>query len=287
MSQSLYGMALAFAGALIISPDVLFMRWSGLDGPQMMAWRGLLMGATMLLIWAALRAARRRRGVSRLIHRAAPLAICLQAANAAIFATGIAVAPVSVVLFCVATVPIWAAAMGAVFLKEGMGRSTLLTSLVVMGGIGLSVFGSHEGAGDPVLGVVCGLGVALCLAGIFTTYRANPDLPILPTLGLGGLLAGGIGLALSDGIAVGGFELFAIAVTGVVLLPAAFFLTSMASRHTQGANVSLFMLLETVIGPLVVWAVLGERVPPQALVGGAIVIVALFVYLNHERRRVA
>ena len=36
----LYGMGLACAGALTISPDTLLMRISGLNGVQMMAWRG-------------------------------------------------------------------------------------------------------------------------------------------------------------------------------------------------------------------------------------------------------
>lgn len=283
-SQSLYGMGLALAGALIISPDALLMRLSGLDGTQMLAWRGLLMGATMIAAWALLYRIGQRRGPSGLANPAAGLAVLLQAANAALFATGISLAPVSVVLFSVATVPIWAAILGGLFLGERTGRATIVTSAVVLGGIGLSVFGTHEGGGHPVIGALCGLGVSVCLASGFTIYRANRDLPILLTVGLGGLLAGLAGLLLSDGIAAGGAELLAIATTGVVILPASFFLISTASRHTEGANVSLFMLLETVIGPLIVWAAIGERVSPQGLAGGAIVVAALAVYLARERR---
>ena len=283
-SQSLYGMGLALAGALIISPDALLMRLSGLGGTEMLAWRGLLMGATMILAWSVLHRIGRRRGPSGLANPAAGLAVLLQAANAALFAMGISLAPVSVVLFSVATVPIWAAILGGLFLGERTGRATVVTSAVVLGGIGLSVFGTHEGGGDPVLGVLCGLGVAFCLASGFTIYRANRDLPILLTVGLGGFLAGVAGLVLSGDIAAEGAELLAIATTGAVILPASFFLISTASRHTQGANVSLFMLLETVLGPLIVWVAIGERVPPQGLAGGAIVVGALAVYLARERR---
>lgn len=283
-SQSLYGMGLALAGALIISPDALLMRLSGLGGTEMLAWRGLLTGGTMITAWALLYRSGQRRGPSGLANPAAGLAVVLQAANATLFAMGISLAPVSVVLFSVATVPIWAAILGGLFLGERTGRATIVTSAVVLGGIGLSVFGTHEGDGDPVIGALCGLGVSVCLASGFTIYRANRDLPILLTVGLGALLAGLAGLILSDGIAADGPQLLAIATTGVVILPASFFLISTASRHTEGANVSLFMLLETVIGPLFVWAAIGERVPPQGLAGGAIVVGALAVYLARERR---
>lgn len=284
VSQPLYGMALALAAALILSPDALLMRLSGLGATQMMAWRGLLMGATMIAAWSVLHRIGRRRGPSGLASPVAGLAVLLQAANGTLFAFGISLAPVSVVLFSVATVPIWAAILGGMFLGERSGRGTMATSVVVLGGIGLSVFGSHEGAGDPVAGVVCGLGVAFCLASGFTIYRANRELPILLTVGLGGLLAGVVGLVLSDDVSAEGWALIAIATTGIVILPASFFLISTASRHTQGANVSLFMLLETVTGPLIVWVALGERVPPQGLLGGTVVVGALAIYLARERR---
>lgn len=49
---------------------------------------------------------------------------------------------------------------------------------------------------------------------------------------------------LGGDIMAAGAELLAIATTGAVILPASFFQISTASRHTQGADVSLFMLLE-------------------------------------------
>ena len=48
----LFGLALATFGALMLTPDALFMRWSGMGGYQMVGWRGLLMGVVMLVLWA-------------------------------------------------------------------------------------------------------------------------------------------------------------------------------------------------------------------------------------------
>jgi hypothetical protein len=47
-SHPLFGLLLAVFGALVLTPDTLFMRLSGMGGFQMVAWRGLLMGSVML-----------------------------------------------------------------------------------------------------------------------------------------------------------------------------------------------------------------------------------------------
>lgn len=285
-THPLYGLALALGASLLLSPDTLLMRISGLSGVQMLAWRGLLMGAVMVLVWV-LFTTDRRTDLRALASGAGGLAIVLQALNAILFVTGIAAAPVAVVLFAVATTPIWAAIMGWVFLGDSVGRATAATCAAVLVGIGLSVTGGAHGGGggNAAIGALCGLAVAVSLAGSFNIYRARPDLPILLAVGIGAGIAGGVGYALSDTLAVGGARLAAISLTGLVILPLSFFLLSSASRHTSGANVSLFLLLETVLGPVFVWAALGEAVPIQGIVGGGIVVAALAVYLNHRRRK--
>ena len=283
----LYGVGLALFGVLVIAPDTLLMRWSGLGPFQMMAWRGLLMGLALCAAWGLVSPGHRRE--FRILATAPGIgAVALQAANGMLFATGVGLAPVAVVLTAVATAPVWAAILGAAVLGERIGRATLATSAVVLLGIALSASGGHPmGAGDPVIGALAGLGVALALSASFITYRAVQTIPILLTVGLGAFLAGGTGVVLSGGdIAESGGALWAIAIAGLVVLPVSFAALSFAARYTLAANVSLIMLLETVLGPLIVWAGTGERVPPMGLAGGAVVVTALAIYLGHQRRRV-
>ena len=44
------GLMLALAGALLLTPDTLLMRLSGLDGGAMLAWRACLAGLVFLSI---------------------------------------------------------------------------------------------------------------------------------------------------------------------------------------------------------------------------------------------
>ena len=52
LKNSRYGLLLALFGALMITPDTLFMRLSEMPTWVMMAWRGLEMGCLLLLLWA-------------------------------------------------------------------------------------------------------------------------------------------------------------------------------------------------------------------------------------------
>jgi drug/metabolite transporter (DMT)-like permease len=62
---------------------------------------------------------------------------------------------------------------------------------------------------------------------------------------------------------------------GIVVMPVGAALITTGPRYLPAPEVSLILLLETVVGPFWVWLVLGEEPSGRAIVGGAIVIAAL------------
>lgn len=288
MTRSPYfGVALAAFGALILTPDTLFMRWSGMSGIAMLAWRGLLMGAVLLALWPLTR----RSPVGALRHLARPAGIGVilcHAANAALFALGIAVAPVPVVLLAVATVPVFAALFGRVLLGETTSAATWVTMAAVLAGIAIAVLARGDGdlsGGNAVAGVAAGLGVAIAIALNFVILRQARHIPIQPAIGLGALIAGAVGLAIAGPGEMTDGRIWAIAITGAVILPLSFLALTNATRHTSATNVSLLLLLETVLGPLWVWLGADEPLTLPMILGGAVVVGSLALYLRGEARR--
>ena len=284
-TNSSKGIALAAFGALILTPDALFMRLSGMDGWQMMAWRGLCTGAMFWGIWLVLR--RPGGGVRGLARPAAAVLVLAHFMNALLFPLGISSAPVAVVLLAVATMPVCAALMSRLVLGEPTSVRTWAAIAAVLTGIVIAVSEGHALSLDPaaLLGAACGLGVALCLATTFVTLRRAPDLPLLPALGSGSALAGLVGLAITGPAQMTDGNVPSILLTGLVILPASFFALSSASRMTQAANVGLLMLLETVLGPSWVWLGLDEAPTERMLIGAAIVVGSLALYIAAPRRR--
>ncbi len=284
-----FGLTLATLGALALTPDAMLMRLSGMEGIQMLGWRSTIMGVVLIAAWALTRAGHWHADLALLFTGGGMAIAACQAVNGVFFTFGIVGSPVTIVLLGVAAVPVFAALLSWLLMGEATGRATWITIVFVLAGIGLAIFGKSE-ADAPwdaaaLRGALYGLGVAICLALSFVLIRKHRAVPILPSVGLGALMAGVTGLVLTGPQQmVGDAILWPILVTGGIVLPVSFFCLSLASRHTAAANVSLLLLLETVLGPLWVWLAIGEAPTALMLIGGTIVVGSLATYLLWSRR---
>ncbi|MDE0751884.1 MAG: DMT family transporter [Planktomarina sp.] len=290
-SRNTIGLALAIFGAVLLTPDTLFMRLSELDGFSMLVWRGGLSGIAYILIWIwfSLRVERR---IPNIFTANFGVIVLCQMLNATLFSLAISIAPVTVVLIGVATVPIFAAILSRIILGEALSKLTIITAVLVMIGLYISVLGQEnseiELGATTLPGAALGLGVAFSLAMNFTIIRKDKDVPFVLAIAIGAFMAAGLGALCSEALywpPLG--NIAAIALTGIIILPVSFVTLSYAARFVSSSTVSLIMLLETVLGPLWVWWGIGEVPTDSMLVGGAIVVICLTGFLIQEGRRKA
>ena len=290
-SRNTIGLALAIFGAVLLTPDTLFMRLSELDGFSMLVWRGGLSGIAYILIWIwfSLRVERR---IPNIFTANFGVIVLCQMLNATLFSLAISIAPVTVVLIGVATVPIFAAILSRIILGEALSKLTIITAVLVMIGLYISVLGQEnseiELGATTLPGAALGLGVAFSLAMNFTIIRKDKDVPFVLAIAIGAFLAAGLGALCSEALywpPLG--NIAAIALTGIIILPVSFVTLSYAARFVSSSTVSLIMLLETVLGPLWVWWGIGEVPTDSMLVGGTIVVICLTGFLIQEGRRKA
>ena len=282
------GLSLALFGALLLTPDTLFMRISELDGFTMLAWRGGLSGLGYLLIWAWF-SLRLELKIPNLLNLSFAIVVICQIINATFFSLAIAVAPVTIVLISVATAPIFSAILSWFFLGETLSKFSIGTAILVLFGLYISVLGGDatliELDTSTLLGALFGLGVAFTLAMNFTIIRKDKNVPFVLAIGIGALLAGSLGLLCADNLYwPPAKNMAAIAVTGIIILPVSFCTLSYAARFVPSSTVSLIMLLETVLGPLWIWWGIGEEPTNAMLLGGAIVVFSLTAFLINQRR---
>jgi len=282
------GLSLALFGALLLTPDTLFMRISELDGFTMLAWRGGLSGIGYLLIWAWF-SLRLELKIPNVLTLSFAIVVICQIINATFFSLAIAVAPVTIVLISVATAPIFSAILSWFFLGETLSKFSIGTAILVLFGLYISVLGGDatliELDTSTLLGALFGLGVAFTLAMNFTIIRKDKNVPFVLAIGIGALLAGSLGLLCADNLYWPPVKnMAAIAVTGIIILPVSFCTLSYAARFVPSSTVSLIMLLETVLGPLWIWWGIGEEPTNAMLLGGAIVVFSLTAFLINQRR---
>ncbi len=137
-----------------------------------------------------------------------------------------------------------------------------------------------SGSDDPtssLLGDAVALLGAFCLACGFTFARRFPDSSTFAAISCSGLLTATLILPLAAPFAVTPSDMGYLLIMGVYMIPLGTALMFAGPRYIPAAEVGLLLLLETILGPLWVWLVLGETPGERTLIGGAIVVATLAV----------
>jgi drug/metabolite transporter (DMT)-like permease len=178
-------------------------------------------------------------------------------------------------LVLMSTLPFFVALFGRIFLSELVSLRTWISIAVALSGI-ILMFADGIDSGQS-LGNFLALGVPTAFAlNIIILRRAHTSVSMVPAVMLAGLFSIVVSLPLAWPLTATLHDLTVLCIMGWVQLGTGCLLMTIATRHLSAAEVGLFALLETTLGPIWVWLGIGERPTDIALVGGLIVIGALF-----------
>ncbi len=274
MNAQLKGVLMAVAGVVILSPDTLLVRL--LDLPQ---WPlQFFRGAGMALVLTVLVTVLSRGKVAKsflAVGKTGVLAAVFYAASSLLFISSLYLTSVANTLAIISSAPVFGAVFSSLVNREHLPLRTWLAAFAAMGCIGLIVAGGLGGEQATILGDFLALLQAMCMAVSFGLVRRKQEVDMLPAIALGGVLMALVSLPLA-GVPVvpeGGASMLALLC--LVVLPVSFSLLFWAPRHIPAPEVNMIMLLEMVLGPLLVWAVVGEAVPTNTLIGGGLLFVVL------------
>lgn len=281
------GFAMTLAGALLITPDSLIVRMIGTDAWTMVFWRGALIPTTFLLFLAL------RFGPSMIADNLRAggwnglgVALCYGSLNIA-FMIALHHTSVANTLVILAASPFFAALLSRILLRESVPLPTW--AAIAAGFVGIAVVMSegltNDTAAASLEGDLAALASALLLAASFVLIRRQQHVNMVPATAFGGYLAAAAAFPFAAPLALSGEQTVLMLGLCVILLPICFGLIALGPRRLPAPEVSLLMLLETVIGPVWVWAVLGETPGRLAFIGGAIVLTSLALHAVWRMRR--
>jgi|TARA_B110000967_G_scaffold79520_1_gene82198 drug/metabolite transporter (DMT)-like permease len=275
------GIGIASIGALILSPDTLFMRWSEMDVWSMLTWRGLEMGIILILFSSCFKIYRSKY---KNIYSPVGLSIIIsQIISSLLFTYGIAETSVSLILFCLATSPIFASLFSIFILGEKTNRATWITAFFALVGVGIAVLNGDDVINAPqgsvLIGTICGIGASATLGLSLVLLRFKPNVPAMTVTGVSALGNGFIGLLFVEPNLLFQGDILSISFSGLVILPISFACLTFATRYTPASNIGLLMLLETALGPFWVWVGTTETPNLFMILGGVIVISSLAWYI--------
>lgn len=170
--------------------------------------------------------------------------------------------------------PFLAAIAGRLVLREEVPARTWAAMTVAFAGM-VVMFADSLDAGR-LAGNLMALGVSCCFAAQVTVLRKfHASVDMLPQVMIAGLISLVVALVLSPPFAASGRDLAVLALMGCVQLGTGCLLVTAASKHLSATEIGLLALLEPIIGPLWVWALMGERPDAATLTGGVIVLTAV------------
>lgn len=286
------GALIAWFGVILLAPDALLIRITGLEGMSLLFWRGLLMGGTLMVLWLIFAARRLRQDIRVALSPVGLLLIGVFTVDAITFAIGITMTSATVMLTALATMPIFTVLFSIPMLGEKPSIQTWLTVLFCGIGIVIVVTSGHEAigapTGSPIIGGCLGIFTAAGLGFAMVLKRRYPELPTMLSTGTANMMTVGVAwVLLGNAVPVLPAEthqMLALLTMGILVLPMAFFALMVAPRYTSATTVGLIMLTESIMGPLWVWIGTGERPSIMMVAGSIIVISSLSFYFLYADR---
>ena len=170
--------------------------------------------------------------------------------------------------------PFLAALAGRLVLKETVPARTWIAMAVAFAGI-VVMFADSLDAGR-LTGNLLALGVSCCFAAqVIVLRRFHATVDMLPQVMVAGVISLVVAFAVAPPFAATGRDLAVLALMGCVQLGTGCLLATAASKHLSATELGLLALLEPILGPLWVWALMGERPGPSTLVGAVVVLGAV------------
>jgi len=269
------GSLLAFVAVIFITPDSLFIRLSNVETWGLVFYRGIIpffvVFFGMLLIY--------KLNFFKILFTSGYhgiIYICTFSITNITFVVSIQNTNVANTLVMIATAPMLSAILGGIFLKEPPDRKTWISIIVTFLAI-IYIFFDSIKLGN-LYGDFLGFITAVGLAVGAVTIRSAKSKNLVPAAVVGKLFVATFALFFIQSFELVERDLIIVPLMCILCVAIPFVLVTIAPRFIPAAEVNLFFLLETIIGPVWVWLIIKEQPSIETLQGGIIIIATIAIH---------
>ena len=269
------GSLLAFVAVMFITPDSLFIRLSNVDTWGLVFYRGIIPFMTVLIGMLIIYKLNFFKILFTSGYHGIFYVITFSVTNIT-FVVSIQNTNVANTLVMIATAPMLSAILGAIFLREPPDKKTWISIIITFLAI-IYIFYDSLKLGNfygDVLGFVTAIGLAVGAVIIRSAKNKN----LVPAAVVGKLFVATFALLFIESFALVGQDLLIVPLMCILCVAIPFVLVTIAPRFIPAAEVNLFFLLETIIGPIWVWLIIKEQPSLETLQGGLIIITTIAIH---------
>ena len=268
------GTLLAFTAIMFITPDSLLIRLSNVESWNLIFYRGFI---PFFVVFIGLLIVQKSKIFHSIIENGWHGAgyICTFIVTNILFVISIENTNVANTLIMVSLAPMLSALISFIFLKEYPDKKTWIAITITTLAV-IYIFVDSFEKGDVkgnVYGFICAMGLA---AGAVIIRSGKKNANLIPSAMTAKFIIALICLFFIDDLTViKGNDLLIIPVMCIFCVAIPFVLITLAPRYITAAEVNLFFLLETVLGPFWVWLVIKEQPSLETIIGGVIIILTI------------
>ena len=177
--------------------------------------------------------------------------------------------------FIIQTQTLFLAIFGYLFLKETISKITLVSIILAISGITL-MLGDSLSLGQMIGNVIAFI-MPISFAVLIIIVRKYPGVDMIPLQLIAGVVAMIIGYVVAGRIDISLHDIFLGFLAGFFQVGFGFIFITIGARTTPSAVVGIIMMSEAIFGPLWAWVFINEQPPLIVLIGGSIVLFAVFL----------
>ncbi|MEL0247200.1 MAG: DMT family transporter, partial [Alphaproteobacteria bacterium] len=247
------GSLMAFVAVMFITPDSLFIRLSNVDTWGLVFYRGIIPFATVFLGMLLIYKLNFFKILFSSGHHGIIYIATFSLTNIT-FVVSIQNTNVANTLVMIATAPMLSAILGAIFLKEPPDKKTWVSIIITFLAV-LYIFFDSIKLGNffgDILGFITAVGLAVGAV----TIRSAKSKNLVPAAVVGKLFVATFALFFIESFLLVERDLYIVPLMCILCVAIPFVLVTIAPRFIPAAEVNLFFLLETIIGPIWVWLII-------------------------------
>jgi len=275
LSNQKKGSLMAFVAVMFITPDSLFIRLSTIDTWSLVFYRGIIPFTIVFLGMIFIYQFKFFKMLFLNGYHGIAYILTFSITNVA-FVVSIQNTNVANTLVMIATAPMLSAILSTIFLKENPDKKTWIAIIITFISV-LYIFFDSIKIGNfygDILGLIAALGLAIGAVII----RSGKKLNLVPSAVIGKLFVALFAIFFVQDFKLIDDDLIIVPLMCVMCVAIPFVLVTIAPRFITAAEVNLFFLLETIIGPVWVWLVIKEQPTLETIFGGIVILLTIGIH---------
>ena len=274
MSNNAKGLALTSLGVLIMSLESLFIKFTSISSFLF----SFYMGIFMFIPMAPTLLFKEKNFVKNAIKSSyVVLIVCaiLMAVSNILFISAVKTTTVANVVIIFSTAALFSALFAYLFYKEKITKNIIIASFFMFVGLYI-IFNDQLDIGSSEGNIYALLCTAL-FSIFFVLLSRYKEMDRVVLTALSGVALSVIAFFFCDDLAIDFKTLLIIMAMGLIISPFSRVLIGNGAIYISASEVSLLMIIETIMAPIWVWLFLNEIPSSYTFIGGSIIILTLIV----------